>query len=226
MQGFARPIAGTALDLALGPVANAFPNKSFPQAAVHEFLMDGPETAAATSGFVGCLLGSMMKSGKVTVWISATRSIFPPALKAFGVKPDQIIFIDLQRRKEQLWAMEEALKCEGIAAVVAEIPEIDFTASRRLQLAVEKSRVTGFLLRQQPRSLQAIATVARWRILPLPSTSKDAMPGIGFPCWQIELQKIRNGKPGSWQMEWVADHLQSVQPAAASFSPALTRKTG
>ena len=226
MQGFKKPVARTELDLALGPVTAAFPNNSFPQAAVHEFISEGPEAAAATSGFINCLLGGLMKGGKVAVWISGTRTLFPPALKAFGVAPEQIIFIDLPRRKEQLWAMEEALKCEGLAAVVAEIPEIDFAASRRLQLAVEKSRVTGFLLRQQPRSLQPIAAVTRWKICPLPSACSDGMPGIGFPRWQIELQKIRNGKPGSWQMEWVAGRFQSIQPAVSALPAAILRKTG
>ena len=226
MQGFKMPAARMELDLVLGPVTAAFPNNSFPLAAVHEFISHGPEAAAATSGFVNCLLGGLMKGGKAVVWISGTRTLFPPALKAFGVTPEQIIFIDLPRRKEQLWAMEEALKCEGIGAVVAEIPEIDFIASRRLQLAVEKSRVTGFLLRQQPRSLQTIAAVARWKILPLASACSDGMPGIGFPRWEIELQKIRNGRPGSWQMEWVADRFNVIQPAINSLQAAILRKTG
>lgn len=226
LHGFALPAAGTVLDLTLGPIAAAFPNSCFPQAAVHEFISEGPEAAAATSGFVNCLLGGLMKGGKVIVWISGNRMLFPPSLKAFGVLPDQIIFIDLPRRKDQLWAMEEALKCGGLAAVVAEIQEIDFTASRRLQLAVEKSRVTGFLLRQQPRSLQTIAAVARWKILPLASVCYGGMPGLGFPRWEIELQKIRNGMPGSWQMEWTGESFRLVQPAVSSLPAARMRNTG
>ena len=42
------------------------------------------------------------------------RTIFPPALKSFGIAPDKIIFIDLKKEKEILWAMEEALKCDGL----------------------------------------------------------------------------------------------------------------
>src|SRR5450631_649056 len=102
--------------------------------------------------------------------------------------------------------MEEALKCEGLAAVAGEIPHIDFTASRRLQLAVEKSSVTGLLLRHRPRQLNTIACVARWQINPLPSELEDDLPGVGFPRWNVELLKVRNGKPGAWQMEWRNDH--------------------
>jgi protein ImuA len=30
------------------------------------------------------------------------------------------------------------------------------------------------------------------------------LPGVGFPKWNVELLKVRNGKPGSWQVEWAA----------------------
>lgn len=226
LQGF-KPVACAAFDMGLGPIENAFPNACFPIAAVHEFISKSGEEVAATAGFVTALLAGLMKGGKACIWISMGGKVFPPALKAFAVEPDQIIFVDLQREKDMLWAMEEALKCKGLAAVVAEIREISFTASRRLQLAVEQSRVTGFLLRYQPRQLSTTACVSRWSIASLPSETKDGMPGLGFPRWKIDLQKIRNGKPGIWQMEWTGSRLQTVYQATV---PVLLqedrRKTG
>jgi protein ImuA len=225
LQGFKMPLGTAAVDLNLGPVIHSFPNKTFPVAAVHDFLSEEPEQASATSGFITGLLNGLMQQGKACVWISTKRTLFPPALKFFGVEPDQIIFIDLQNEKDLLWATEEALKCEGLAAVVAEINDIPFTASRRLQLAVEQSRVTGFLLRHQSRNLNTIACIARWKITPLPSELDDSMPGVGFPRWNIELLKIRNGKPGAWQMEWWAGRFQPVYKAIAVMKEP-TRKTG
>jgi protein ImuA len=204
LQGYKLPPAGMAIDVGLGPVAAAFPNASFPTGAVHEFLSGGAEQAAAAGGFIAGLLGPLMRGGGACVWISSSRTLFPPALKAFGVDPDQIIFVDLQRERDVLWAMEEALKCEGLAAVVGELQEISFTASRRLQLAVEQSRVTGFILRHHPRNLNTIACVARWKITPLASSLEEGLPGVGFPRWNVELLKIRNGRPGTWPIEWSA----------------------
>ncbi len=97
--------------------------------------------------------------------------------------------------------MEEALKCEGLAAVIAETPELSFTASRRFQLAVEQSRVTGFVIRNNPKNL-ATACLTRWKISSLPTVSEDGLPGVGFPRWNVELLKVRNGTPGIWQLEW------------------------
>ena len=94
------------------------------------------------------------------------------------------------------------MRCEGLAAVVGEIAEINFTETRRLQLAVEKSRVTGFIIRNKPRSINITACVSRWKISHIPSALKNNLPGVGFPRWNIELLKIRNGKPGAWKMEY------------------------
>jgi protein ImuA len=201
LQGFKIPV-GTTESVGLGPVENAFPNGVFPKGAVHEFLNEQPENTAACGGFIGGILNSLMKQGGVCLWISAARTLFPPALKVFGVKPDRVIFIDLKRERDILWATEEALKCPGLAAVVAEIEEVSFTQSRRLQLAVEQSKVTGFILRNHSRKLTTTACIARWKITSLPSKLDDDLPGVGFPRWRVELLKVRNGNPGVWEMEW------------------------
>jgi protein ImuA len=156
-----------------------------------------------------------MKNGRVSIWISAKRTIFPPALKFFGVAPENIFFIELQKEKELLWVMEEALKCEGLAAVIGEIKDLSFTTSRRLQLAVEQSQVTGFVLRHDPRYINTTACVTRWKISPARSVLPGQMPGVGFPCWNVELLKVRNGYPGNWQIEFAAGrfrHISTITP--------------
>ena len=187
----------------LGSLNDAFPDATFPTGAVHEFVCNKREEVAATNGFVSAVAGQLMKKNGVTVWISSNNSLFPPAFKLFGIDPDRIIFIQLYKEKDLLWAMEEALKCNGLAAVVCELTELSFTSSRRFQLAVEQSAVTGFILRNNPRKLTTTACVTRWQISSLPSEVAE-LPGVGFPKWNVELLKVRNGKPGSWQVEWAA----------------------
>ncbi len=94
-----------------------------------------------------------MQGGGLSLWISQKRTLYPPALKFFGIDPDRVIFIDVKNEKDLLWMTEEALKCQALCAVIAEIKDLDLTASRRLQLAVEHSRVTGLLHRINPRTL-------------------------------------------------------------------------
>ena len=225
LQGFKTP-ATNAARVGLGAIESAFPNARFPVAAIHEFICTGPSYTAATSGFIAGIVAALMQEGGASVWISSSRTIFPPALKAFGLEPDKIVFIDLQKERDLLWVMEEALKCNGIAAVICEIPDISFTASRRLQLAVEQSRVTGFIIRNQPRWMTVNACIASWKIKPLPTESEDGLPGIGFTRWMVALVKIRNGKPGEWQLEWSGDRFRLVLPDAIPAIPEPKRKTG
>jgi protein ImuA len=201
LQGY-KPANSPAIDMGLGPIKDAFPNNTFPLGAVHEFVFEGSESAAVTSGFLAAMLTPLMHENGVALWVSSSRTIFPPALKSFGMHPDRFIFIDLQKEKHVIWAMEEALKCGALTAVVGEMQEISFTASRRLQLAVERSKVTGFILRKNPRKLNTTACVARWKITSLTSQSDDQLPGIGFSHWRVELLRVRNGKPGVWHIRW------------------------
>ena len=121
--------------------------------------------------------------------------------------------------------MEEALKCDSLSAVVGDMKELSFTNSRRLQLAVERSQVTGFILRNNPRNLNTTACVSRWKITPLPGESAEDLPGVGFPRWNVELLKVRNGKPGSWQIEFAGGRFRLISKIAA-IALEQQKKTG
>lgn len=211
LQGF-KPSNTGGNDVGLGIIKQVFPYSTFPTGAIHEFFYNGSEDASSSCGFITGILSSLMKKGGATLWISSSKSLFPPALKNFGVEPEQIIFIHLKKDREKLWVMEEALKCKSLSCVIGEINDISFTESRRFQLAVEQTGVTGFVLRENPKNLST-AFVTRWKIKPL-ATEKTDLPGIGFPRWNVELLKVRNGKPGSWQMEWKSTGFRLVQQPA------------
>jgi len=188
---------------------------------IHEFLNSKGEDAAATSGFIAALLREQMKNGGICVWISLSGSVFPAALPAFGVDAGRVIFVNIQKEKDALWVMEEALKCEQLSAVVGEIKNIDLTASRRLQLAVERSRINGFVLRYATHKLNPIASVSKWRITSVASNVENGMPGVGFPMWNVELLKIRNGKTGSWKVEFAEGRFKAIPQDAADHEQML-----
>lgn len=225
LQG-SRPLPAGAVDTGLGPINAAFPGKTFPTGAIHEFISPQPWTAAPTTGFTAAVVSKLMQSGGACVWISANQRIYPPGLKAFNIEPDHVIFLDMKNEREVLWATEEALKCDGLAAVISDIRDLTMTASRRFQLAVEQSRVTGFVLRQQPKNILPTAAVARWQISPLPSILETGLPGPGFPRWNIELSRIRNGHPGSWQTEWQAGRFHFDNTTVHELGRQLRRNTG
>ncbi|RVU02064.1 Error-prone repair protein ImuA [Mucilaginibacter limnophilus] len=200
-EGYKPPQSGQRAQLGLGPLESVFPNGVFPKSSVHELVCASSEQAAASGGLVSGILSALMPPGGVCVWIGRDRRLFAPALSSFGIEPHQVIFISLMNDKDTLWVMEEALKCPGLSAVVCELREMDFRQSRRFQLAVEHSRVTGFVLRNAGK-LGSTACAARWQVRSLPSADLDGLPGPGFLRWQVDLLKVRNGQTGSWVLEW------------------------
>ncbi|MBE9601909.1 ImuA family protein [Pedobacter sp. MC2016-24] len=216
-QGFKPAEGEVAARVGLGEIEAAFPGGVFPRKGIHEFICETPDQVAATDGFVAGLLSVLMAEGTGCVWISTSRRLFPPSLAAFNVETDQIIFVDVRSDREALWVMEEALRCDGLAAVVAEVDGLSLVESRRLQLAVERQGIPGLIIRKDPQKLVAGVSTARWKIAPLPSGDEDGMPGVGFPRWQVQLLKVRSGNPGSWTLEWEADRFLQVTKEQVPF---------
>jgi len=211
------------IEVDVGEINRAFPNEEFPTASIHEFINDRIESVACTKGFISYIIGQLMLDSGVCVWVSSSQTVYPPSLKQFFLSPEKIVFIRVGKEKEMLWVIEEALKCEGISAVVGEVKELSFLESRRLQLAVERSRVTGFIIRNTSKQ-NINACVSRWRVSPIPSDLYSKLPGVGFPRWNIELLKIRNGKPGVWQMEFAEGKLYPVRPITTFIEQTEERK--
>jgi|SRR6516162_990515 len=161
------------------------------------------------------------RGGGMVLWCLPRPDLYGPGLAAHGLDPARLVLVRASRDAEILWAMEEGLRAPGIAAVVGEVGSLAAVASRRLQLAAERSGITAFLLRRWRVGGQAAheralpnAAVTRWRIAALPSKSLPGEPGVGRPRWRIELLRCRGGEPASWEVE-EADATGHVSLAAA-----------
>lgn len=213
------------VDGSFKPFASAFPGRVFPIGAVHEFVSYESPESAATNAFITALAGKLIKKGGLCLWVGNSK-IFTPGLKYFGLEPDRIVFINASKHKEALWILEEALKCEALTAVIGEIKELSFTESRRLQLAVERSGVTGFVHRYQPFAENAVACAARWKVVPQISLSENGLPGVGSYCWNVQLLKVRNGKSRSWQIGWLDKSFVTISNENISIELTHKRHVG
>ncbi|MBV9376618.1 MAG: damage-inducible protein [Alphaproteobacteria bacterium] len=159
--------------------------------------------------------------GGMVLWCLPRPDLYGPGLAAHGLDPERVVLVRTSRDAEILWAMEEGLRSPGIVAVVGEVGTLPAVASRRLQLAAERSGITAFLLRRWREGGQASreralpnAAMTRWRVAALPSRPSQGEPGVGCPRWLVELLRCRGGEPGSWEME-VPDATDHVSLAAA-----------
>jgi protein ImuA len=118
--------------------------------------------------------------------------------------------------------MEEGLRCAALSAVIGEVwgdpRALDFTATRRLAVASERSGVAAFLIRLGGAANLSGARM-RWRIASAPSLLNDLDPKApGLPAWDAELFRARGMPPGRWTISHEADRFHLV---AASGGGAL-----
>ena len=156
----------------------------------------------------------------LVLWCLPRPDLYGLGIAAHGLDPGRAVLVSAPRDGEILWAMEEGLRAPGIAAVVGEVGTLPAVASRRLQLAAERSGTTAFLLRRWREGGQAAreralpnAATTRWRIAAMPSIPSRNEPGVGRPRWRVELLRCRGGEPACWEME-VPDATDHVSLAA------------
>jgi protein ImuA len=184
------------------------PSNGLPLTCLHE--VKGSHLACAI-GFVS-LLSARIPAGGQIVFVGPGRSFHPLGLLPYGVKPDVLIHISVQRTQDLAWTVLEALRCSRVSAVLAVMKSADLTLCRRLQLAAESSGATGFLL-GDAKTPAAASVITRWQI-----SSVKAPPAASFaePCWGIELSYCRSGRPGKWMAVWRKGQLETLDPSLPS----------
>ena len=175
--------------------------------AWHEFAGEGLEleTAAASAAFVARLAAPLTARGEL-VWVLRRDDLHAPGLAGLGFPAERLIQVCAPGEAEALAVMEDALRTRGVAAVFAEVGEVDLTAGRRLQLACEQGSATGFVLRRRPfggagQAAASSAAASRWRLAPAPSEPAPGDLGLGAPRWRVTLERCRGGRTGAWILE-------------------------
>jgi protein ImuA len=212
------------LPFGVAAIDRVLPGGGLARGALHEILGMGgdEEDGALAAAFVAGILGRLIATGDgMVLWCLPRLDLYGPGLAAHGLDPEHLVLVRAPRDAEILWAMEEGLRAPGIAAVVGEVGALPAVASRRLQLAAERSGITALLLRRWRDGGQAArervlpnTAVTRWRIAASPSQPPRGEPGVGRSRWRTELLRCRGGEPACWEVEG-ADATGHVSLAAA-----------
>ncbi|BAK86126.1 hypothetical protein GLX_29720 (plasmid) [Komagataeibacter medellinensis NBRC 3288] len=115
--------------------------------ALHEVAGGGHDALnAAASGLFSAGIAARTR-GKV-LWIATRQDLYAPALQQVGLSARRTIYVAASSDVDVLACFEEALRHQGLGAVVAEVARLSMTASRRLQLAAETSGALGIAIRR------------------------------------------------------------------------------
>ncbi|UCD74810.1 MAG: hypothetical protein JSV91_13605, partial [Phycisphaerales bacterium] len=177
-------------------------------------------------------------------WIG--RRVWPlPRLlvrEAGGVRDRRLLdcslFLDPPDRAGRLWAIDVALRCPAVIAVIADGSGLRMAETRRLQLAAEAGRScerravnvqekkipgaggelpgVGLLVRPENELKELSAATTRWLVHPVATTHPHSPPR---PRWTVRLLRnkaapLAGDEEQTWLLEW-DDHVQGiVHPSA------------
>jgi len=196
------------LTFGVDAIDNILPWGGLPLGSLHEVVASQAQHAS----FCAALLGRMKSTGHAggIVWCSK-QPLYTLGLHAFGLSPEQFIFVEPKSDKEALWVLEEALSAPGLLAVVGEGVSLTPQIGRRLQLAAKQSGVVAFLLLDAKARHSEHVAVTRWQVQPLPSGNapgRFADDGVGHTRFELSLVRCRGAVvPQMWSMEWNAEDL-------------------
>ncbi len=117
--------------------------------AITEWVADSESSGAASLSLIAAanLLNVSVKSGPLVV-VCGESGFYPPAAMSLGLPVDRIIWVRPKRHADLVWAIDQALRCESVAAVWAYAGvHLDDRDARRFQLASEAGKTAGLLVR-------------------------------------------------------------------------------
>ncbi len=123
-----------------------------------------------------------------TVWIGGAAWPYPHTLLT-GHRADRrllhrSIWVDPPDAAARLWAIDEAIRCPAVTAVVADGSHFNMAATRRLQLAAASSAALLLITRPPSQLHQLSAAATRWSVTPVPSSDDQ-------PRWSLRLLRCK-----------------------------------
>lgn len=188
--GATRLHSGAVVSSGFGPLDQLLPAGGVRRGSLLEWLGDGEASGAAAVAFaVACRLAGGANSGSPTaastiIVVDRQGRFHPPAVMGWlgnttpgVVQSSQLVVARASSADDEAWAIDQALRCRGVAAVLACPQSIHPTAMRRWQLASRASQAVGLFMRpqaasgQQPLRRQPTWAEARIAVSPLPGES-------------------------------------------------------
>ena len=163
-------IGNTLLSTGVGPLDRLLPDGGVPPGTLIEWLSQGEGSGAGT---IACTVAvHAMQTNGVCVVIDRHRSFFPPAAWPLASNLDRTVVVHPANDRDTLWALEQSLRCSGVAVVLCRLDRLHDHAYRRLQLAAEAGGGVGLLLRPDKYRSQPSWADIRLLVETLPCESR------------------------------------------------------
>jgi len=166
--------------------------------ALHEWFGDGDEESRNSPWLPPLAVLShvahraTLTDRRSTIWVGRHCWGYAPALIGADESKrsfvERSILIDATTLDERAWAIDLALRCPAIAAVIADGTGLKLAITRRLQLAAASGGALCLLLRPPWELSELSAAKTRWRVRSERSENTE-------PRWTVELLRCKGVRP-------------------------------
>jgi protein ImuA len=188
------------------------PGRGFRRGSLVEWLADGQGSGAATLAMISARLAcdkTETCEARTLVVVDRRGEFYPPGAVNLGVELQRLIVVRPDSKADNDWALDQALRCPGVGAVLTWQRKLAGRTFRRLQLAVEQSGVLGLLIR--PATARAEPSWAGVRLLVEPLLVR---PLLGSRRLRITLLRCRGRASGQSIDVEIDDETHTVHPVA------------
>ncbi len=196
------------------------PERGYASGTVVEYLQGHMSSGATTLALVAAR-EALTKTDRFCVVVDWEQRFYPPAAAALGIDLKRVVIVRPHSLAERLWAIDQALQSPAIAAVVAQVEQMDDRAARRLQLAAERGGSVGLLVRGSASQHHPSWAEVQWMVQPIAERSNHRQ-------LQLDLIRARGASRLSSvrvQLNAANGRLEPAQAATATLARSLARKT-
>jgi hypothetical protein len=172
--------------------------QTFRRGALIEYLADngsGATTVALLTAREAC------QDSGVFVVVDRQRQFYPPAGARLQINQPTIV-VRPQSQKDELWALNQILRCPGVGAVLCWPDHLEERAFRGLQIAAEKGGAVGLFVR--PTRVRGRPTWSDTQLL------IEALPSGSVRRLRIEVVRSRSGCEGVGETLGVDDETPAL----------------
>lgn len=120
------------------------------------------------------LLPALVRSPGPVVLVGPPHVPFGPGLGAQGLSVQRLLWVQVEAPAQRLWAVEQALRCTQVGAVLAWLPQVRAEQLRRLQISAQTHAKLLFVMRPAPAQAESSPAVLRL-LLATAADSGDAL---------------------------------------------------
>ncbi len=215
-EGARRPARKVTVSTGCDPLDRLLPGGGFFRGTLVEWLVAGEGSGAHSLAFSAAR--EACREGGALVVFDQARQFYPPAAARLGIGLECLIVVQAASVADNLWALDQTLRCPGVAAALAWPERLDGCIFRRLQLAAEEGGGLGLLVR--PERARHEPSWADVRLLAEPLPAADP-----YAPRRLTLQLLRtHGNANGERVEVEIDHETHSLHLAPPMAPPTPRR--